>query len=143
VTTSETRGTSTSSVDSTRSLSTTQVVQVYTATPMPFAVSGLRVQALVSGLPLLHDPASTATNRSQAAQSINDSSGGLQRDHVLSDPAYTATNGSIVVSGHGSQHYSSRRRPPGPGDYTCKRSWPSRCTLSSVIKSDFQSTHLL
>jgi hypothetical protein len=47
---SATRGTSTSSVDSTRSLSTTLRVQVYTTTPGIFAVSGLRVQALVSGL---------------------------------------------------------------------------------------------
>jgi hypothetical protein len=36
--------------DSTRSLSTTLRVQVYTTTPGLFAVSGLRVQALVSGL---------------------------------------------------------------------------------------------
>jgi hypothetical protein len=69
----------------------------------------------------LQDPASTATNGSRAAQSIKDSSGGLPRDHVLLDPAYTSTNGSIAVSGHRSQHYLSRRRPPGPGDYTCKR----------------------
>jgi hypothetical protein len=54
------------------------------ATPGLSAVSGLQVQALVSGLPLLQDPASTATNGSRAAQSIKDSSGGLQRDHVLS-----------------------------------------------------------
>jgi hypothetical protein len=97
---SATRGTSTSSVDSMRSLSTTPGVQVCTATPGLFAVSGLRVQALVSRLPLLQDPASTTTNGSRAAQSITDSSGGLQRDHVLSDPAYTATNGSTAVSGH-------------------------------------------
>jgi hypothetical protein len=47
---SATHGTSTSSVDSTHSLSTTLGVQVYTTTPGLFAVSGLRVQALVSGL---------------------------------------------------------------------------------------------
>jgi hypothetical protein len=41
---------STSSVGSTRSLSTTQGAQVYTTTPESLAVSGLRVQALVSGL---------------------------------------------------------------------------------------------
>jgi ribonuclease HI len=41
---------STSSVGSTRSLPTTQGAQVYTTTPESFAVSGLRVQALVSGL---------------------------------------------------------------------------------------------
>jgi hypothetical protein len=33
-----------------RSLSTTLGAQVYATTPEPFAVSGLRVQALVSGL---------------------------------------------------------------------------------------------
>jgi hypothetical protein len=47
---SATRVISTSSVDSTRSLSTTLRVQVYTTTSGPFAVSGLQVQALVSGL---------------------------------------------------------------------------------------------
>jgi hypothetical protein len=40
-----------------------------------------------------------ATNRSRAAQSVKDSSSGLSKDHVLLDPAYTATNGSTVVSG--------------------------------------------
>jgi hypothetical protein len=40
----------TSCVDSTHSLSTTLGAQVYPTTPGPFAVSGLRVQALVSGL---------------------------------------------------------------------------------------------
>jgi hypothetical protein len=48
--TSATRGTSTSSVGSTSSLSTTLGAQVYTTTSESFAVSGLRVQALVSGL---------------------------------------------------------------------------------------------
>jgi hypothetical protein len=51
---------------------------------------------------LLQDPASTATNRSRAIQSIKDSNNGLPRDHVLLDPVYAATNGSIAVSGHGS-----------------------------------------
>jgi hypothetical protein len=45
-----TRGMSTSSVGSMRSLSTTLGAQVYTTTLECFAVSGLRVQALVSGL---------------------------------------------------------------------------------------------
>jgi hypothetical protein len=40
----------TSSVDSTHSLSTTLGAHVYMTTPGPFAVSGLWVQALVSGL---------------------------------------------------------------------------------------------
>jgi hypothetical protein len=31
-------------------------------------------------------------------QATKDSSSGLLRDHVLLDPAYTATNGSTVVS---------------------------------------------
>jgi hypothetical protein len=39
-----------SSAGSTRSLTTTLGAQVYATTPEPFAVSGLRVQALVSGL---------------------------------------------------------------------------------------------
>jgi hypothetical protein len=41
---------STSFVGSMHSLSTTQGAQVYTTTPESFAVSGLRVQAPVSGL---------------------------------------------------------------------------------------------
>jgi hypothetical protein len=41
---------STSSVNYTHSLSTTLRAQVYTATPGPFAISSLRVQALVFGL---------------------------------------------------------------------------------------------
>jgi hypothetical protein len=49
-TTSATRGMLTNSVGSTHSLSTILGAQVYTTTPGPFAVSGLRVQALVSGL---------------------------------------------------------------------------------------------
>jgi hypothetical protein len=67
----------TTSVDSKRSLSTTPGVQVYMATLGPFAVRNLQVQALVSRLLLLQDPASTATNGSWAAQSIKDSSSGL------------------------------------------------------------------
>jgi hypothetical protein len=51
---------------------------------------------------LLQDPVATAINGSRAAQSIEDSNSGLTSDHVLLDPAYTATNGSIAVSGHGS-----------------------------------------
>jgi hypothetical protein len=78
------------------------IYQTGGSTPGFFAISGLRVQELVSGLPPLHDPASTATNGSRAAQIIKDYSGGLQRDHVLLDPSYTATNGSTAVSGHGS-----------------------------------------
>jgi hypothetical protein len=50
VTMSATHGTSTGSVDSTRNLSTTLGVQVYTTTPGPFAVSSLQAQALVSEL---------------------------------------------------------------------------------------------
>jgi hypothetical protein len=49
--TSATRGTSTSSVDSTPSLLTTPGVKSTRLLQDPFAVSGLRVQALVSGLP--------------------------------------------------------------------------------------------
>jgi hypothetical protein len=41
-----------------------------------------------------------ATNGSRAIRSIKDSSSSLQRDHVLLDPAYMATNGSTDVSGH-------------------------------------------
>jgi hypothetical protein len=65
----------------------------------PFVVSGLRVQALVSGL--LHSkiqPMRLLTDLG-LRRAIKDSSSGLLRDHVLLDPAYTATNGSTVVSG--------------------------------------------
>jgi hypothetical protein len=48
--TSATRGTSTSYVASTRSLSTTPRVQVYTTTPGLRVVSGLSVLSLVYGL---------------------------------------------------------------------------------------------
>jgi hypothetical protein len=41
---------STNSVDSKHSLSTILGAHVYTTTPGPLTVSGLRVQALVSGL---------------------------------------------------------------------------------------------
>jgi hypothetical protein len=42
----------------------------------------------------------TATNGSWAAQGVKDPSSSLSRDHVLLDPAYTVTNGSLAVSGH-------------------------------------------
>jgi hypothetical protein len=99
-TTSATCGMSTSSVDSTRSLPTTLRALVYTTTPGPFAVSGLRGQATSLRTILLQDPALAATNGSQAAQGVKDSRSGLSRDHVLLHPAYTATNGSTAVSGH-------------------------------------------
>jgi hypothetical protein len=38
-------------------------------------------------------------------RATKDSSSGLLRDHVLLDPAYTATNGSTVVSGYTPWHH--------------------------------------
>jgi hypothetical protein len=65
----------------------------------PFAVSGLRVQALVSGL--LHSKIQSMRLLMDLGlrRVTKDSSSGLLRDHVLLDPAYTATNGSTAVSG--------------------------------------------
>jgi hypothetical protein len=82
------------------SLSTTLGAEVYMTTPESFAVSGLRIQALVSGL--LHSKIQrlTATNGTRAAQSVKDSSSSLLRDHVLLDPVYTTTNRSTDVRGH-------------------------------------------
>jgi hypothetical protein len=65
-----------------------------------FTVSGLRVQALVSGLlyskiqyqRLLTDLGLFRASRTLAAV--------YKRYHVLLDPAYTATNGSTVISIH-------------------------------------------
>jgi hypothetical protein len=98
-TTSATRGTLTSSVDSTHSLSTTLGAQVYTSTLGTFCCKRPLGPCTSLRTTLLQDPALTATNGSRAAQGVKDSSSSLSRDHVLLDPAYTATNGSIAVSG--------------------------------------------
>jgi hypothetical protein len=97
--TSATRGTSTSSVDSTHSLSTTLGAQLYGYSR---ALRHKRPSGPGTSLrtTLLQDPALTATNRSRTVQGVKDSSSGLSRDHVLLDPTYIATNGSTVVSGH-------------------------------------------
>jgi hypothetical protein len=82
------------------SFSTTPGAQVYTTTPGPFAISGLQVQAQVSGLLYSEIQRLTATNGSRAALGVKDSSSGLSRDNVPLDPLYMATNGSTAISGH-------------------------------------------
>jgi hypothetical protein len=66
----------------------------------PFAVSGLLVQALVSGLLYSKIQRSWLRTDFGLLRATKDSSSGLLRDHVLLDPAYTATNGSTAVSGY-------------------------------------------
>jgi hypothetical protein len=66
----------------------------------PFAVSGLLVQALVSGLLYSKIQRSWLRTDLGLLRATKDSSSGLLRDHVLLDPAYTATNGSTAVSGY-------------------------------------------
>jgi hypothetical protein len=86
--------------DSTPSLHDYSGAQVYTTTSRPPAVSGLRVQALVSRLLLSRiQPARLPTDPG-LRRATKDSSSGLLRDHVLQDPAYTATYGSTAVSGY-------------------------------------------
>jgi hypothetical protein len=114
---STTRGTSTSSVGSTPKSTRLPWGLKYTRLHQdPSAVSGLRALAPVSGLllrckrppgpgtslrtTLLQNTAHAATYGSWVATSDKDSSSGLLRDHVLLDPAYTATYVSIVVSGY-------------------------------------------
>jgi hypothetical protein len=66
----------------------------------PFAVSGLQVQALVSGLLYSKVQHSRLLTDLGLLRASKDSSSGLLRDHVLLDLAYTATNGSTTVSGY-------------------------------------------
>jgi hypothetical protein len=66
----------------------------------PFAVSGLRVQALVSGLFYSKIQREQLLTDLGLLRAKKDSSSGILRDHVLLDPAYTATNGSTAVSGY-------------------------------------------
>jgi hypothetical protein len=66
----------------------------------PFAVSGLWVQALVSGLLYSKIQHSRLLTDLRLLRASKNSSSGLSRDHVLLDPAYTATNGSTAVSGY-------------------------------------------
>jgi hypothetical protein len=66
----------------------------------PFAVSGPRVQALVSGLLYFKIQRSWLLTDLELLRATKDSCSGLLKDHVLQDPAYTATNGSTVVSGY-------------------------------------------
>jgi hypothetical protein len=67
----------------------------------PFVVSGLRVQALVSGLLYSKIQRSQLLTDHGLLRATKDSRSGLLRDHVLLDPAYTATNGSTAVSDYG------------------------------------------
>jgi hypothetical protein len=79
---------------------TTPGAPFYTTTQDPLTVSGLRVQAPVSKL--LHSmiqPTWLLTDR-RLQRATKDSRSSLLRDHVLLDPAYTATNGSTAVSGY-------------------------------------------
>jgi hypothetical protein len=66
----------------------------------PFALSGLRAQALVSILLYSKILRSRLLTDLGLLRASKDSSSSLSRDHVLLDPAYTTTNGSIAVSGH-------------------------------------------
>jgi hypothetical protein len=68
--TSATRGTSTSSVDSTPSLSTILGAQVYTTTPTPFRCKRPLGPGTSLRTTLLQYPVLKATNGSQAAQSV-------------------------------------------------------------------------
>jgi hypothetical protein len=68
--TSTTRGTSTSSVGSTRSLPTTTGAQVYTATSRSLRCKRPPGPDTSLWTTLLQDPALTTTNGSRAAQSI-------------------------------------------------------------------------
>jgi hypothetical protein len=63
-------------------------------------VSGLRVHALVSGLLLTRIQPMWLPTDPGLRRATKDSSNGLLRDHVLLDPAYTATYGSTAVSGY-------------------------------------------
>jgi hypothetical protein len=65
----------------------------------PFAVSGLRVQALVSGLLYSKIQPTRLLTDLGLPRATKDSSSGLLRDQVLLDPAHVATNGSTAVSG--------------------------------------------
>jgi hypothetical protein len=66
----------------------------------PFAVSGLRVQAIVSGLLYSKIQCSRLLTDLGLLRATKGFSSGLLRDHVLLDPAYAATNGSTAVSGY-------------------------------------------
>jgi hypothetical protein len=66
----------------------------------PFAVSGPRVQALVSGLLYSKIQCSRLLTDLGLLRATKDSSSGLLKVHVLLDPAYTATNGSTAVSSY-------------------------------------------
>jgi hypothetical protein len=58
----------------------------------PFAVSGPRVQALVSGILYSKIQHSRLLTDLGLLRATKDSGSGLLKDHVLLDPAYTATN---------------------------------------------------
>jgi hypothetical protein len=78
---------------------TTPGAPVYTTTHDPFAVSGLRVQAPVSGLLYSTTQPARLLTGPRLQRATKDSSSGLLRDQVLLDPAHAATNGSTAVSG--------------------------------------------
>jgi hypothetical protein len=66
----------------------------------PFAVSDLRVQALVSGLLYSKIQRLRLLTDLGLLRATKDSGSGLLRDHVLLNPVYTATNRSTAVSGY-------------------------------------------
>jgi hypothetical protein len=66
----------------------------------PFAVSDLRVEALVSRLLYSKIQRSRLLTDLGLLRVTRDSGSGLLKDHVLLDLAYTATNGSTAVSGY-------------------------------------------
>jgi hypothetical protein len=68
--------------------------------PDHFTVSGLWVQAPVSGLLLSRIRSMRLPTDPGLRRATKDSSSGLLRDHVLLDPAYTDTYGSTVVRGY-------------------------------------------
>jgi hypothetical protein len=63
----------------------------------PFTVSGLRVQALVSRLLYPKIQRSRLLTDLGLLRATKDSNSGQLKDHILLDPAYTATNGLLTV----------------------------------------------
>jgi hypothetical protein len=129
--TSATRGISTSSIDSTPSLSTTLGLKSARLLQDPFAVSGLRVQAQVFGLLYSKIQRSRLLTDLRLLRATKDSSSGLSRDHVLLDPAYTATNGSTALSCYAPLHHLAVGILRVLATTLVKRPWPSRCTSFS------------
>jgi hypothetical protein len=100
----------------------------------PFAVSGLQVQALVSRLLYSKIQRQWLLTDLGLLRATKNSSSGLLRDHVLLDPAYTATNGSTAVSGYTPQHHLAVGGLWVLAITLVKQPWPSRCiSLSNKV----------